>query len=651
MKPITASFPLFPYCYHTSDYVNQLFMKRRIVAVGLVVGALLLLAALLFQSRSVSVEVHLAHHTAISELERVSEDFDSLVRTLESAWQAGQAPGGGARALAARVAVSPERVHGQMFQVRGGASQEARVLNSYEGFSGTVGEASTLVRNLLSEQAAYADKATFLRENGPQIVDQMREIRLDRAAVDTFQLLVGALDFSKPDASVQEFELQRLLVTLSRDQRVDANMPEQMDRLLEAAGTILDTKSDIQSRLRQLSETPVPANAESLAAAAEDLYRDTLASVDQGRTLLAVYVLLLLATAGFIAYRLNQSYRALNSAKDDLEGMNVSLEQRVSERTDELEGTLNDLKESQVQLVQAEKMSSLGQLVAGISHEINTPLLYLANNSVLVQERLELMEAFVKRCGDTFSLRPEDFNDRGEYQASFVEALKNLKLMIRDEEIEASLEEARDLTRDSMEGLSELTEMAQGLKDFSRLDRAPVASFDVNAGLDKTLLIARNALKHKANVRKFYGELPEIECSPSQINQVFLNIITNGAQAIDDEGEIVITSKIYDPEHIAVTVSDTGCGIPEENLGRIRDPFFTTKEVGTGTGLGLSIVDEIIRSHFGELLIESEVGSGSVFTIVLPIKQAPQSQDDRPAATEAPQPDEEASTDNLAEAV
>ena len=617
----------------------------------MVVGALLLLATLLFQSRSVSVEVHLAHHTAVTELDRVRDDFRTLVTTLESAWQNGQAPDEGARALAARVAVSPERVHGQMFQVRGGASQEARVLNSYEGFTATVAEASGLVRDLRREQTAYAEGASFLREEGPQIVDQMRDIRLDRAAADTFQLLVGALDFSKPDASVQEFELRRLLVTLGRDQRLDANMPNEVRQLLNAAGTILDTKSDIQSRLQQLTETPVVENAESLALAAEDLYRDTLASVDQGRTLLAVYVLLLLAAAGFIAFRLNQSYRALNEANNDLEGLNVSLEKRVSERTDTLEGTLHDLQESQVQLVQAEKMSSLGQLVAGISHEINTPLLYLANNSVLVQERLELMEEFVERCSGVFSLRPEDFPDRDQYQARFVEALKGLKLALRDEEIEASLEEARDLTKDSIDGLAELTEMAQSLKDFSRLDRAPIASFDINAGLDKTLLIARNALKHKANVRKFYGELPEIECSPSQINQVFLNIITNAAQAMDDEGEIVITSKVYDPEHVAVTISDTGCGIPQENLSKIRDPFFTTKEVGTGTGLGLSIVDEIVRAHFGDLLVESEVGNGSVFTIVLPIKQTPQSADGGGATADIEDSFEESSTDDLAEAV
>jgi len=356
-----------------------------------------------------------------------------------------------------------------------------------------------------------------------------------------------------------------------------------------------------------------------------------------------VYAVVLLLAVGFVAFRLHGSYREINGANDELARLNESLEQRVTERTNELAGTLSDLKESQVQLVQAEKMSSLGQLVAGISHEINTPLLYLANNAELLQERVGLMRRFITTCLGAFSIKAEDFPDRAEYQARFVHALKDVKLMLRDEDLEANLSEAEDLTRDSIAGLAELTEMAQSLKDFSRLDRAPIANFDVNNGLDKTLLIAKNIVKHKATVRKFYGEIPEIQCSPSQINQVFLNIITNAAQAIETQGEIAITTRLHDANHVAIRISDTGCGIPEENLSKIRDPFFTTKEVGTGTGLGLSIVDEIIRSHHGELLVESEVGKGSAFTVVLPIKQMAHAQ----PADEAELPEQEM----LAEAV
>ena len=196
------------------------------------------------------------------------------------------------------------------------------------------------------------------------------------------------------------------------------------------------------------------------------------------------------------------------------------------------------------------------------------------------------------------------------------------------------MEETQDLVRDSIEGLKDLTEMAQSLKDFSRLDRSPVGRFDVNAGLDKTLVIARNIVKHKAEVRKFYGEVPEIECSPSQINQVFLNLITNAAQAIAKQGEIVITTKHVDDDHVAIAVCDSGCGIPKENLHKIRDPFFTTKEVGSGTGLGLSIVDEIVRSHGGELRVESEVGRGSTFTVILPLKQSATAEQDATTTAE-----------------
>jgi len=597
-------------------------MKRTILSIGLAVAALALLGALVLQSRPVSVDVHVAHHAAIADLERTAEDFTALVVSLNSAWENAQIPGEGTRALAARISESPTRLTTQLFQVSGGTSQETRVLNRYEGYSAMVGDTEILVADLLTEQAAYVESVSFIRESGPGIVEQMREIRLDRAATDTFQLMAGTLDYVSTSSSAEETELRRLLVSLSRDQRLDANMPVQTKEFLASAVTILDNRPIIESRVTQIAGTPIPENAHSLIEAAEDLYRSTLVSVNQGRTLLSIYAVLLLAAAGFIATRLKQSYRFLNRANTSLEDMNVSLEQRVTERTDELAGTLQNLKESQVQLVQAEKMSSLGQLVAGISHEINTPLLYLANNSVLIQERLDAMENFVKRCVSAFSINADDFPDRKEFQRTFLDNLKDLKTCLRENEIEASIEEAKDLTSDSIEGLKDLTEMAQSLKDFSRLDRSPIGSFDVNAGLEKSLLIARNALKHRANIQKMFGEIPEIECSPSQINQIFLNIITNASQAIEEEGAILITTKLHDADRVSISIADNGCGIPEENLSRIRDPFFTTKEVGTGTGLGLSIVDEIMRAHGGELIIESEVGKGSRFTILLPIKQA-----------------------------
>ena len=196
-----------------------------------------------------------------------------------------------------------------------------------------------------------------------------------------------------------------------------------------------------------------------------------------------------------------------------------------------------------------------------------------------------------------------------------------LKLALKNE-LEASVEEISDLNRDSIEGLADLTGMAQSLKDFSRLDRAPVDSFDVNAGLDKTLLIAKNIVKHKATVTKHYGEIPEIECSPSQINQVFLNIITNAAQAIEKTGEIVITTKLYDPDRVAIRIADTGCGIAPELLQNIFEPCFTKSRTGKGTGLGLFISHQIIDQHGGTIEATSPgPGQGSTFTVRVPLRE------------------------------
>ena len=595
-------------------------MKRAVIALVLALAALALLISLALESRSLPVETHVAQYTIAGDLERFNADFRALVDTLQAAWAAQAPPGEGARALLARVAEQPQQLPSSLLTMQGSSSQETRLSNTHETFIAAVGQATALAEELVADQTAYASSVTFLREEGAAVIQDLRDAKLDRQAADTFQLVVGTLDFAGKGASVRANALDRLLATLNRDQRVDS-MPAKVGVLLTSVETILTSKPVIESKLQQLVTTPVGEHATALSTAAQDMYTIAVTRIEQARLMLSVYAVVLLLAVGFIALRLHSSYREVNRANTDLAVLNESLEHRVENRTQELSGTLADLKESQVQLVQAEKMSSLGQLVAGISHEINTPLLYLANNAELIRERLEPLREFIAACVSAFSIKSEDFADRAEYQARFVGALRDVKILLRDGELDAAIEEIQDLTRDSIAGLGELTEMAQSLKDFSRLDRAPIASFDVNAGLEKTLLIAKNIVKHKATVNKVYGEIPEIECSPSQINQVFLNIITNAAQAIETTGDIIIETKLYDPEHVAIRISDTGCGIPEENLGKIRDPFFTTKEVGTGTGLGLSIVDEIIRSHYGELQVESVVGKGSTFTVILPIKR------------------------------
>jgi signal transduction histidine kinase len=598
-------------------------MKRTAVAVGLATVAVGVLAFIALESRPIPARVHIAQNSLSTELGLVAQDYAAIVATLDSAWRANLAPGDAASELTSRIRTSPERLADAVAAIPGNGNQRNRITNSFEAFTEAAANTTRIADELVANVAAYGASVTILRELGPQTVQRLRDLRLDRAATDTFRLVMGSLEFASDGVTRQAQELQRLLTTLERDQRIDANMPREMASLRTAVSTVLDGRSAIENRIEELESSSIVSSAQNLATAVNDSYRSNVARIDRARMMLAGYAMMLLAAVAFIGWRLKESYSDVADANADLSALNESLETRVTERTRELEGTLADLKESQVQLVQAEKMSSLGQLVAGISHEINTPLLYLANNVVLIRERLEHLQGFLQRSLSAYGMHPDDFAERSDYQKAFAAALNELKHALQKNELDADLAEALDLLEDCGDGLEDLTEMAQSLKDFSRLDRAPVGNFDVNSGLEKTLVIARNMIKHKANISKHYGDVPDIECSPSKINQVFLNLITNAAQAIDGTGEIVLRTERYGDDRIAISVSDTGCGIPESIIDKIRDPFFTTKDVGKGTGLGLSIVDEIIRSHGGELLIESEVGKGSKFTVVLPIKAPP----------------------------
>jgi len=596
-------------------------MKRTLTVTAIGIAALALLIGAAIQSRAIPLETHIARYTLSADVARLSDEYATLVNSLEAAWRANQPPGEAASALHQRIVASVAGLEISALAMPANGQQLERIENNIERLKGAIAHFDVLTSTIIEEHTEYANSLNTLRDQGSDVVGRLRSDDREDLAADLFELIAATIDFTAGTDAEAEYKVRRLLATLNLDQRIVPALPSQVTPLLTAATTIVDTRDTIRSRLTQLGSVALIDNVEALNLAAGAVYQDATSSAERARTMLTIYAVVLLLSVGLIGLRLHASYRALNRANAELGSLNESLEHRVDERTKDLSTALYELKESQVQLVQAEKMSSLGQLVAGISHEINTPLLYLANNATLIQERVEALRAFVHRSAATLAVSPADYDDRAAYQKHLIEGLRHLKKMLREAELEASAEEIADLNRDSIEGLEDLTEMAQSLKDFSRMDRAPVDSFDVNAGLDKTLNIARNSVKHKADVNKDYGDLPQIQCSPSKINQVFLNLITNAAQAIEGHGEISITTKLAGEDHVMISIADTGCGIPAENLSKIRDPFFTTKEVGSGTGLGLSIVDEIVRSHGGELMVESTVGEGSTFSVVLPIRQ------------------------------
>jgi len=265
--------------------------------------------------------------------------------------------------------------------------------------------------------------------------------------------------------------------------------------------------------------------------------------------------------------------------------------------------------------VQAEKMSSLGQLVAGVVHEINTPLLYVMNNTEMTHETILEVERNLEPVRQLTRALKEPEIDKARVRT----LLDELRRTLDTDDLDESLGEIASLTADSKEGLEDIDALVKSLKDFSRLDRATYDRFDVRDGLEKTLLMTKNLLKYGIEVERDFAEVPQILCAPSRVNQVFINLITNAAQAMDGQGRLSITTA-GDDEWVHVSIADTGCGIPQENLEKVLDPFFTTKPVGQGTGLGLSIVRKIMDEHHGRLHIDSSVGEGTTITLSFPVE-------------------------------
>ena len=315
-------------------------------------------------------------------------------------------------------------------------------------------------------------------------------------------------------------------------------------------------------------------------------------------------------TEDFILIDAQGEYSGLGTVLDLLKAM----EARVAQRNRVLRQALVDLKESQAQLLQSEKMASLGQMVAGVAHELNTPLGYVKNNVQLLRELSEpLFElaAAQARLGQCL-------NDPDCDEASLSQALQAAEQARQQAAPELLAEDLQQLYGDTLYGLEQIAELVVGLKDFARVDRAMSEEVDLNDCIRSALLIARNHIKDKADVVQQLGELPRIACAPSQINQVLLNLLTNAAQAIDGMGRIQIRSWA-DAQGVHISLQDNGRGMPREVMAKIFDPFFTTKPVGQGTGLGLSISYKIVQDHGGQIRVASEPGRGTRFLISLPL--------------------------------
>jgi len=271
----------------------------------------------------------------------------------------------------------------------------------------------------------------------------------------------------------------------------------------------------------------------------------------------------------------------------------------------ELNQAYTELQATHNQMIQQEKMASIGQLAAGVAHEINNPTGYIISNLGTLGKYQARMVGFIDAQSEIIGSL-----DGSEHQ-KMVELRRQMK-------IDHIIGDLPDLLSESLDGAERIKNIVQSLKCFSRKDDAECATASITDCLESTINIIWNEIKYKATLKKEFGELPAIRCYPQKLSQVFMNLIVNAAHALVEKGEITV-STWQENNAVYVSVADTGTGIPEEIRGRIFEPFFTTKAVGKGTGLGLSISYGIVKEHGGEITVESRVGTGTTFTVMLPL--------------------------------
>ncbi|MBS4096019.1 MAG: hypothetical protein KGZ83_04165 [Sulfuricella sp.] len=313
----------------------------------------------------------------------------------------------------------------------------------------------------------------------------------------------------------------------------------------------------------------------------------------------------------------------LKASEAELRDSRDQLEEKVRERTTELqtanaalfadkesqEKLIKKLDETMNQLLQSEKMASIGQLAAGVAHEINNPVGFINSNVCTLERYLKNLLQII------------DAYEQAELIA-VPHSKEHTEIMSLKNELDYAYlkDDVVSLIHETLDGLARVKKIVQDLKDFSHVDEAEWQFTDLHKGLDSTLNVVNNEIKYKADVIKEYGELPQVECLPSQLNQVFMNLLVNAAHAIVERGTITLRTG-REGGNIWLEIADTGSGIAPENLKRIFDPFFTTKPVGKGTGLGLSLSYGIVHKHHGNIEVKSELDKGATFRITLPVQQ------------------------------
>lgn len=297
----------------------------------------------------------------------------------------------------------------------------------------------------------------------------------------------------------------------------------------------------------------------------------------------------------------------------------IQTSEQMQKKNNTLKATLKRLEETQTQMLQSEKMASIGQLAAGVAHEINNPTGFVSSNLKTLYDYQQDISRLLERYGQLL-VELESEQTAAILPETVKTNIRDLRTLLEEIDLDFLLEDINDLISDCREGTERIKKIVLDLKDFAHPGEDRIQSTDINKGLESTLNVVNNEIKYKATVEKDFEDIPPVRGYPQQLNQVFMNILVNAAQAIEKQGVIKITTSSKNG-HVEVAISDNGCGIESKNLEKIFDPFFTTKDVGRGTGLGMHIAYNIIEKHHGRISVESQVGKGTTFFIKIPIEE------------------------------
>lgn len=481
---------------------------------------------------------------------------------------------------------------------------------------------------------SYKSKSRQIEEQNKQIEEQYSEIEAQREEINTqkelYEEQAARYKLQQEEMDARAEQLAEVLNELEeKQQTLDSKIKLINDQEVE----INIQRAEIENRTRILKQQEDQIKTQEKKIEVQVSQLSNFANTVARQRIFLYIIIAVCILIVFLVFFIYNGYRIKKNANLEIERKNRELEKRQEEillqseeilqaneeviatnenleiRTQELQYTLENLKLAQTQLIQSEKMASVGVLTAGIAHELNNPINFVSGNVKPLRRDIEDIFAIIEKYESIIksSKLTDTFSD--------VDAFKdNIDYSLLMKEIIGLLEGIE-------EGANRSSTIVKGLRSFSRLDEEKLQIYDIHEGIDSTLILLYNKIKSRITIRKEYGDIKDIECYPSKLKQVLMNILTNSIQAIEEKGEIVIQT-ISSDSGVKIVIKDNGRGMSKEVKEHIFEPFYTTKDVGKGTGLGLSISFGIIEEHHGSIDVLSEPGKGSEFIISLPKKQS-----------------------------